>query len=204
MHAFNAQGVIQLYESSAEIIEEYFPVRLELYYRRREELIKKSRYDELMTSSKARFIEDILSSTLSLTQANSGPSKTGGSSKTRVVYKSYEELTFDLVNLGYLTEEQITERSRNVYGQNDASAVDTDIAVAEKIPSSGTAKGYNYLLNMPIHSFTKDRVDRLQQSAADAKTHLDIILNHTTPEDMWLQELQVLRKEIEKYFSKTD
>jgi len=220
MHAFDGSGVMQKYSSAADIIEEFFPMRLELYYRRRYEMIKTSRFDELLTGSKARFIDDILTGMLSLTHvAVDGvglPGDTPARKGTQVVYKSYSELVQNLESLGYLTEEQIGQRSAaGDAGTADIGADSTDIGAdstdiggntinSKKEATRDSAdKGYNYLLNMPIHSFTKDKVDRLQLSAAEAKTKLDMILNHITPEDLWLQELKALRKEIVKYY-KTD
>jgi DNA topoisomerase II len=198
MHAFDGNGIIQQYRTAVEVIEHFFPLRLDLYRRRREEMIKKSRFDELLTGSKARFIEDILCGSLSLTHAGDSGAVKGKGQGESVHYKSYEELVLDLRERGFLSEGQITARS--VAGDADERDVADAGAGAGAGADAGPGGGYSYLLNMPIHSFTKDRVDRLQQGAADAKANLDTILNRTTPEDLWLQDLDALRKEIVKYY----
>ena len=53
---------------------------------------------------------------------------------------------------------------------------------------------YDYLLNMPAHSFTTERVQALLRQIADLQQQLEALRN-TTPQDMWRGELAKLREE---------
>ena len=54
---------------------------------------------------------------------------------------------------------------------------------------------YNYLLNMPIYSLTKERFDELLKQEADKKAEKKII-EGTNPKDMYLSDLETLKKAI--------
>jgi DNA topoisomerase-2 len=54
---------------------------------------------------------------------------------------------------------------------------------------------YNYLLNMPIYSLTKERFDELLKQEADKKAEKKII-EGTDPKDMYLSDLEILKKAI--------
>jgi DNA topoisomerase-2 len=49
-------------------------------------------------------------------------------------------------------------------------------------------ESYDYLLNMPIHSLTKERMDKLLQEIKDKKSELDT-LKKTKPQDLWINEM---------------
>ena len=52
---------------------------------------------------------------------------------------------------------------------------------------------YNYLLNMPIYSLTKERFDELLKQEDDKKTEKKVI-EGTDPKDMYLSDLEALKK----------
>jgi len=54
---------------------------------------------------------------------------------------------------------------------------------------------YNYLLNMPIYSLTKERFDELLKQEADKKAEKKNI-EGTDPKDMYLSDLEILKKAI--------
>jgi DNA topoisomerase-2 len=49
-------------------------------------------------------------------------------------------------------------------------------------------ESYDYLLNMPIHSLTKERMDKLLQEMKDKKSDLSL-LKKTKPQDLWINEM---------------
>lgn len=55
-------------------------------------------------------------------------------------------------------------------------------------PSSPNAKSYDYLLNTPLSTFTKEKIAQLVTEAEDRKVTLGE-LRATTPEEMWLKDL---------------
>ena len=54
---------------------------------------------------------------------------------------------------------------------------------------------YNYLLNMPIYSLTKERFEDLLRQEAEKKAEKKII-EGTNPKDMYLSDLETLKKAI--------
>ena len=54
---------------------------------------------------------------------------------------------------------------------------------------------YNYLLNMPIYSLTKERFNELLNQEADKKKEKKVI-EGTDPKDMYLSDLEALKKAI--------
>ena len=57
---------------------------------------------------------------------------------------------------------------------------------------------FKYLIKMPMDSVTQENVDKIMKEKSDAETELDV-LKKTTLENMWLSELDTLKKEYEKY-----
>lgn len=57
---------------------------------------------------------------------------------------------------------------------------------------------YDYLTHMPMHNMNKNRVQKMLKEKEDTMKELDILEN-TTLTTMWLQELDVLDKEYNKY-----
>jgi DNA topoisomerase-2 len=59
---------------------------------------------------------------------------------------------------------------------------------------------FKYLIKMPMDSVTQENVDKIMKEKDDAETELEV-LRKTSLEKMWLSELDVLKKEYEKYKS---
>jgi len=57
---------------------------------------------------------------------------------------------------------------------------------------------YSYLLNMSISSLTKEKLIDLKEEYDKKKNDLKL-LKEKTIEDMWLEELEILKKELKKY-----
>ena len=58
MHLFDSEQRMQKYAKIEDIIESYYPVRLEIYNKRKEHLIKKLRREVMILHNKARFIQE--------------------------------------------------------------------------------------------------------------------------------------------------
>lgn len=70
-----------------------------------------------------------------------------------------------------------------------------DLADAEFIMIDGS---YDYLLSMPVYSFTKEKYDELKQRAKDKKEEL-VIYSKMGPGDIWMNDLVELEKAITKF-----
>lgn len=61
MHAFNIEGVMKRYASPQDIMEEFFPVRLALYHKRKDHLLHQLEKEWSVLKNKVRFLELVIS-----------------------------------------------------------------------------------------------------------------------------------------------
>jgi DNA topoisomerase II len=61
------------------------------------------------------------------------------------------------------------------------------------------SESYDYLLNMPAHSFTAERTAQLLQQRGDMEAELSRVRG-LSPSDMWREELRVLDEQFSDYF----
>jgi hypothetical protein len=54
---------------------------------------------------------------------------------------------------------------------------------------------YDYLLNMPIHSLTAEKLEELKEKIKELKARFDSV-KATTAETMWLGDLKELKKKL--------
>jgi DNA topoisomerase-2 len=66
MHLFDRDGRLRHYRTPLEIIEEFYPVRLEHYTRRRQLLLQQHRSDATTLDARSRFCESVASGELPL------------------------------------------------------------------------------------------------------------------------------------------
>ncbi|GMH88134.1 hypothetical protein TrVE_jg13240 [Triparma verrucosa] len=156
MNAFDMNGTIKKYENAEEILSDFFDVRLDMYYKRKVNLEKKSEYQTKVAMNKARFIEAVTSGEVELVTGT----------KTR------EEIVEQLAGLGF----ESTETLEKILGEVDDADADAN------------AKSYDYLLNTPLSTFTKEKIAHLVTEADERKVTLEQ-LRATSPEEMWLRDL---------------
>ena len=143
MHLFTHEERLTKFDNEREIIERYFPVRLEYYQKRKDYMIASLEKDLSLLSNKARYIQSIL----------------GGEIDLRNKKKC------DIISM-------LNEMNYNI--------IDDD-------------SDYKYLLKMPMDSVSEENVKRLLNDRDDKEKEL-ITLQSTTIENMWLNELDELKK----------
>lgn len=62
--------------------------------------------------------------------------------------------------------------------------------------------GYNYLVGMPMYQITKDMVEQLNQSFNDKKEEHQVLFDKSI-EDIWLNDLHILDKDVAKHLLKS-
>jgi len=84
----------------------------------------------------------------------------------------------------------------------DIMNVPEDVLIAElkerKYDEEPEQGGYDYLLRLQVRTFTADKVKQLKNDIASNKKKLDT-LNKTTPENMWLNDLDEFEKQYNKW-----
>ena len=123
MHLFDKDSKIAKYESPESILEIFFETRMEFYVKRKELLVKNLQREQSMLSNKARFIEEVCSGNLVV------------SNRKKV------ELLNDLQSRGYDLFNKANDRHDN------ASSDDED---EDSASVSDLSKGYEYLLGMKL------------------------------------------------------
>lgn len=146
MHLFDYDDKLKKYNSVAEIIDDYFDKRLELYGVRKQYIIDSIQKEVVLLSNKARYINELLLDTIDLRK------------------KKKEEVHAMLLGKGY-------------------DLIEDD---------------YKYLTKMPMDSVTEENVAKLNTEHGTKAQELERV-KATSAEDMWLQELSVLRTEYLKH-----
>ncbi len=68
MHLFDEKGMIRKFTSAEEIVEAFFPVRLEMYFRRKRNMENVAEFEATLLQNKAKFIEYVTDGKIDLVQ----------------------------------------------------------------------------------------------------------------------------------------
>lgn len=170
MHAFTADMKIVRYNSPQEIADSFFPTRLKLYGDRKILLECNMEYSASMMRNKSRFIEAVSADKVNLL----GGRKSKGA-------------TIALLNeMGFSTHSELNAIKTKHSTVKSLLAGKSD----DEVPLDST-KEFDYLLNMPLSSLTREKVDALNEEARKAEVKLNEIKN-LSKEDMWNADLDKL------------
>jgi DNA topoisomerase II len=170
MHAFDGEMKLQYYPTPESLIEGYFPLRLEGYYRRKERQLAILTGEELKLRNQSKFVSEIYSGNIALTSAG-------------------RPISTDSMNQ--------TLREKGFAPQKDIDAIIAKYLPISRSSATTTSDtdDYSYLLSLPIRSLTLERAQALQNRATQTQLELES-LRALTPEEMWLAELQILREKL--------
>jgi hypothetical protein len=194
--------------------DDYLPVRMDAYKRRKERLTMKYAADEATSRSKCRFITEILRGELDVFRAG------GGGAVPEAV------LIQDLRSRGYPTTAQLramqgrfSSSMRNVdFIGRDSDDSDSTDQESDNEPFQAEAKGnakgkvttqpqsqsppdrssYAYLLDLPIRSLTDVRSAMLMREAEQSQLKLTT-LQSKSESDLWLADLDTLTATYDKH-----
>lgn len=85
--------------------------------------------------------------------------------------------------------------SKGYNSQEDFDNILNGISEKNKISSN-----YSYLVDMPIHSLTIEEATSLRENASKLYANLQKIIA-TSPKDMWLEDIRVLKEKLESIFN---
>ena len=184
MNAFDANGVIQKFESAEQIADSYFNVRMSLYHDRKSVLESEMKHASALMKNKANFIRAVVDGEINLVS--------GKQSKTQITEK--------MKLLGFSSATDLaTIRNDNtlLQRQQEAGQIgETDVEDAEQETASPMAQ-FDYLLNMPLSSLTSEKIAQLQEDAAKKEQDLEAI-KKSAPADLWRADLEKLAPHIKK------
>ncbi|CAI5741825.1 unnamed protein product [Peronospora destructor] len=175
MHAFNANGQLVKYETSEDILRDFYVVRRDLYSKRKHYLEQHHMKDVLRLSNRIRFIKEVSSGSLQKVIKERMPK---------------HELVELLKQHGFSPASAFKMKEIDHVGDLGLTAVgriDDDAIVA-----SDESQDFDYLLNTSFMSLTKEVSDRLQKEHKMKQTKLQQ-LQIMTPAQIWRDELFRLR-----------
>jgi DNA topoisomerase-2 len=133
----------------------------------------------------------------------------------KVGNRSRKDILSELETLGFIKEEQEVDAKElakkvSVVGASSAEAIEGEEEVEGAATSTATSaaaseKGsspFDYLLNTPLWNLTQEKIDRLN-AERDVKEKELKVLRATTPSQMWVTELQELKKELQRIYNST-
>ena len=178
MHAFDSDGVIKKFHTPQDLVEEFFPIRLALYIDRKSSLERSMKHKVLLLKNKCRFLNDVSDGKIDIV------SKRRSKEEAETILG---RLHFDKKSaLDAILEKEIFDDGA-IYPEEEKNE--------ENVFRSSNE--YDYLLNLPLSSFTKEKVQTLNLESKQIENQLEKLQN-TTPEQLWLADL----KELEPYLKK--
>lgn len=178
MHAFDSHGTIRKYGSAEEVVEEFVDVRGEMYIRRKAALEEQQQIKLAVLHNKSRFVHEIATGDLNLLQ----------------VPRSKVESVALLHERGYVpgaADKLLIDSKANGSSGVAGSGGDSGGGGGSRGASAVSASSYDYLLNMPIHSFTEERLSKLHGEVSRGERQLARLLR-ATAEQMWFSDLEDL------------
>jgi DNA topoisomerase-2 len=184
MVLFDSNRKIKKYNDIAEIMEEFFGVRLDYYHRRKAYLCSKLAKDCEVISNKVRFILEVIAGTVVL-----------GNVKRRA-------LVLELQRKGFATKTQLDKIFKEMALYSSSESSTTEVEEAE-VEAEIKTKDYDYLLGMPLWSLTFEKVEELKKEKAE-KMHQLEVLKATSEENLWIQDLDDLSTSIVETWAKEE
>ncbi len=171
MHLFDEKGMIRKFSSAEEIVEAFFPVRLEMYCRRKRNMENVAEFETTLLQNKAKFIEYVTDGKIDLVQGRLAKA----------------DLVRVLSNQGFMKQSELNAlKQRDIVGTDQVGLSDLGVSV------SNSESEFNYLLNMPISSLTTERVAELKKEAKKKEDDLENI-RKASAYDLWKDDLMKLR-----------
>ncbi|TKY49610.1 DNA topoisomerase 2 [Spatholobus suberectus] len=187
MHLFDAEGKIKKYDNPEQILEEFFPLRLEYYERRKKHILNNLERLLLVLDNKVRFILGVVSGEIIVSNRK----------KADLLMELQQKGFTPMPRKGKSAEPQVA-------GANDEEEQEDDNNAKEQETSSveGAKRGdYEYLLSMSIGTLTLESVQKLLAEKDEKEKELEI-LKATPSKSMWLNDLDELEKKLDELDSK--
>ena len=164
MTMFNAEGSIQKFDSPEHVLDAFYDLRLEFYVKRKANLIKKIEAEKLTLSNKARFVEEVCTGELVVSNR-----------KRKDILEQLRDRGYDLITSSEKPMEDVDD--------TEDDDQETDLSVL--------SKGYDYLLGMKIWSLTFERAQQLREQLAEKTEELELLMA-TAPSQLWLNDLDAV------------
>ncbi|CAG2112538.1 unnamed protein product, partial [Medioppia subpectinata] len=187
MVLFDHLGCLRRYETPDEILREYFPVRLEMYVKRKAHYEGKLEAEARKLENKAKFI----------LEKNEGKIHMENVRKKDFVrqlidrrYDSDPVKAWSKKNGIVIEDEKDGDRSADEH--SDYESYDT----SSDSPKKYKSYDFDYLFDMSMRCMLREKVDELLKQR-DAKKHELELLMQKTPEMLWEDDLKAFSQELD-------
>ena len=207
MVLFSPEGKLKKYNTVEEILETFYNLRLQYYTIRKDYLISVLKKEVSTLSNKARFIKMVIEDELIIKKK-----------KRVILVNELYDLKFDtqtmLNKIKMKTKEEINAeielQSNNNENNGDAQNNNAEEEAEEeqeggnkKVKLKVPIKEYDYLLNMNLWSLTYEKIEELLKQKEQKEKELSI-LEETTIETLWTNDLNNFVEELDKYEKKEE
>ncbi|KAI1802188.1 type II DNA topoisomerase [Daldinia bambusicola] len=166
--AFDTRGMIRKYDKVEDILEEFYNYRMNMYTVRKMHWLGVYDADYRKLKNQARFIQEIMDGKLVVSRK-----------KKQIIVEELRGRKYESFPKGQDSKKTKSEEEEEEEN-NEEEAVDE---------ASEASDGYDYLLSMPIWSFTQERLDRLKDQITKKKAERDA-LDMLSEKDLWCKDLE--------------
>ncbi|EOD22469.1 hypothetical protein EMIHUDRAFT_458166 [Emiliania huxleyi CCMP1516] len=164
MTLFDAQGRIQKYEAVEAVLRDFYALRLSFYEKRKLHLQDKLTGEWSKLDNRMRFVLAVISGEL------------------KIANRKKADLVAELAQKGYAPFEPAPKRAAAGDDGEEEAAGEAEGG------ASASARGYDYLLSMPLWSLTRERVEQLRGECTAKEAELQTLLA-TSPRQLWAADL---------------
>ncbi|XP_063044245.1 DNA topoisomerase 2-alpha [Engraulis encrasicolus] len=173
MVLFDHVGSLKKYETTQEILRDFFELRMRYYVLRKDWLLGMLGAESSKLSNQARFILEKIQGTLVIEN------------------KPKKELIRMLQEMGYDSDPV------KAWKQAQEKEEEEDGEEGEEKEEEAAGPDYNYLLSMPMWYLTKEKKDELCKQRDAKMTELNT-LKRKQPADLWKEDLAAFTEELER------
>lgn len=175
MMLFDFDGKIKKYDSAEEVIEDFYPMRLAYYQKRKDFLAGEVETALTKLQNQIRFIKMIIDKKLGVNN------------------RKKADIVAELRKLEFTPFPKATKKAPRPLGDEEA---EEDAEEEDEDEEAGAVSDFDYLLGMAIYSLTREKIEKLNQQARDKEEELMAMLKRS-PKDLWNADLDKFMQEWE-------
>ncbi|KZT42853.1 type II DNA topoisomerase [Sistotremastrum suecicum HHB10207 ss-3] len=179
MICFDFEGKIRKYDTPEQILEDFYPVRLAFYQKRKDYLSNELEQELDKISNQARFIQMIVNKDLVISN------------------RKKADIVAELRTHKFKPIPKITKTKASAEEDAVLENAEEIEAVKEEEQTTGAPSDFDYLLGMAIWSLTKEKIQKLLEQAAEKEHELKVLLG-VSPAEMWIRDLDAFLVQWEK------
>jgi len=183
MTLFSSTGGIKQYKTAEEILEEFYPVRMQYYHERKLNMIRDKEGKLMKLTNQARFIKEFIDEIIELRNI---PKK---KILQILIDRHYDMIDPDEKKKSMkISEEAVIEEAKETTEEEEKEESDDDGAKSD----DPVERGYDYLLSMKIWSMTKERYEKLLEQKEQAAADL-LKIQETDEKTFWTTDLDSIQ-----------